>query len=190
MGKLRGIVAKIFLYVLFGLLVISFAFWGIGDIFRGRSFAPVVAQVGSEEITQEEYRRAFSSQFNQLRQMLGGNFDLQQAQSLGLPDQVLANLLTLRLFDAEQRALGLAVTEEQVRQQIFAIPAFQNEEGQFDRTRYERAMQMSQLTEAALVEQIEQEIVRNYILSSLLGGLAAPEQLAESLFSYRFEKRS
>jgi len=189
MGKLRGVVAKVFLYVLFGLLSLSFAIWGIGDIFRGRTAAPVVAEVGDEEITQAEFRRAFSSEFNRLRQMLGGSFDVQQAQALGLPDQVLADSLTRRLYEAEQRSLGLVVTEDQIRQEIFSIPAFQNEQGQFDRLRYEQALRMSQLTEGALVQQIEQEIIRNRILSGVLGGLSAPEQMAEALYIYRNETR-
>lgn len=189
MGKLRGIVAKIFLYVLFGLLSISFAIWGIGDIFRGRTSAPVVAEVGEHEITQEEYRRALSAEFNRLRQMLGGNFDIQQAQAVGLPDQVLADLVNRQLYQAEQQALGLRVTDDQIRKEIFSIPAFQNEQGQFDRMRYEQALRMSQLTEGALVAQLKQEMVRNRLLSGVIGGLEAPRAMVESLYSYRNERR-
>lgn len=189
MGKLRGIVAKIFLYVLFGLLIVSFAIWGIGDMFRGRTSAPVVAEIGDQEITQEEYRRALSAEFNRLRQMLGGSFDVDQAQALGLPDRVLADLLTRRLYLAEQRELGLIVSEEQVRREIFSVPAFQNEQGQFDRLRYEQALRSSQLTEGALVQQLEQEIVRNRILSGVIGGMETPEKMAAALFSYQQETR-
>src|SRR5690625_7942073 len=81
-------------------------------MFRGRTSAPVVAEIGDQEITQEEYRRALSAEFNRLRQMLGGSFDVDQAQALGLPDRVLADLLTRRLYLAEQRELGLIVSEE------------------------------------------------------------------------------
>lgn len=190
MGKLRGVVARIFLYVLFGLLIISFAIWGIGDMFQGRTSAPVVAEVGSQEITQEEYRRALGSEFNRLRQMFGGNFDMEQAQAVGLPEQVLADLLTRRLYQSEQRQLGLIVTEDQIRQEIFSIPAFQNEQGHFDRLRYEQALRMSQLTEGALVQQLEQEMIRNRILSAVLGGLEVPERMAEALFKYHQETRS
>ena len=90
---------------------------------------------------------------------------------------------------AAQQALGLIVTEDQIRQEIFTIPAFQNEQGQFDRMRYEQALRMSQLTEGALVQQIEQEVVRNRILSGVLGGMNAPEGMAESLYDYRNEAR-
>ena len=35
---------------LLGLLVVSFAIWGIGDVFRGGSRGSMVAQVGDVEI--------------------------------------------------------------------------------------------------------------------------------------------
>lgn len=189
MGKLRGIVAKILLYTLFALLILSFAVWGIGDMFRGRTSAPVVAEVGDMQITQEEYRRAFSAEYHRAQQLLGGSFDIQDAQSLGLPQQVLGDLIGRRLYDAEAERLGLAVTEEQIRQQIFAIPAFQNEFGQFDRFRYEQALRMNQLTEAGLVQRMSSDIARNRILSALASGLRAPQPLAEGLYRYRGETR-
>lgn len=189
MGKLRGIVAKILLYTLFGLLILSFAVWGIGDMFRGRTAAPVVAEIGDMQVTQEEYRRAFSAEYHRAQQLLGGNFDIQDAQSLGLPQQVLADLIGRRLYDAETDRLGLAVTEEQIRREIFAIPAFQNEFGQFDRFRYEQALRMNQLTEAGLVQRMQSDIARNRILSALVAGLRAPQPLAEGLYRYRGETR-
>lgn len=189
MGKLRGIVAKIFLYILFGLLIISFAVWGIGDMFRGRTPAPVVAEVGGMEVTQEEFRRSFGAEYNRLRQMLGGQFDIEQARSIGLPEQVLADLVSRRLYDAETERLNLAITEEQIRQEIFTIPAFQNEQGQFDRFRYEQVLRANQLTEARLVQQIQQEIARERILSALVSGLEAPQGLATGLYAHRGERR-
>jgi len=189
MGKLRGIVAKILLYSLFGLLILSFAVWGIGDMFRGRTAAPVVAEVGEMQVTQEEYRRAFSSEYHRAQQLLGGSFDIQDAQSLGLPQQVLGDLIGRRLYDAETERLRLTVTEEQIREEIFAIPAFQNEFGQFDRFRYEQALRMNQLTEAGLVQRMSSDIARGQILSALVSGLRAPQTLADGLYRYRGETR-
>lgn len=190
MGKLRGIVAKVFLYALFGLLILSFAVWGIGDMFRGRTAAPVVAEVGEQEVTQEEFRRAFSSEYNRLRQMLGGDFDIQQAQALGLPQQILSNLVDQRLYQAHARELGLTVTDDQVRQEIFSVPAFQNEQGEFDRFRYEQALRMGQLTEADLVQELHDEMLRSRLLSAVLGGMEAPTALAGGLYAYRNESRT
>src|SRR5690606_866212 len=55
MDKLRGIVAKIFIFVLFGLLILSFAIWGIGDMVRPTD-QPVVAEVGDGAVDEQVYR--------------------------------------------------------------------------------------------------------------------------------------
>ena len=48
-------VGKIIATMLFCILIVSFAIWGIGDIFR--TTAPtVVAQVGSTQISVEQFR--------------------------------------------------------------------------------------------------------------------------------------
>ena len=43
--------------ILMGMLVISFAIWGIADIFRGYGSQTLI-QVGETEITPQEYARA------------------------------------------------------------------------------------------------------------------------------------
>ena len=48
--KRRNLVTKIVTVVLFSLLILSFAVWGIGDIFRGGSKAQAVAEVGDTVI--------------------------------------------------------------------------------------------------------------------------------------------
>ena len=58
------------LAVLFGLIAISFAIWGIGDIFRGfgRSTA---AKVGNTEITIEQFRQNYNERLQQLARRVG-----------------------------------------------------------------------------------------------------------------------
>ena len=52
-----GWVAK----VLFGILVLSFAIWGIGDIFRAPHGGSTLAEVAGTDITVQEVSREFDS---------------------------------------------------------------------------------------------------------------------------------
>ncbi|MGL5137881.1 MAG: SurA N-terminal domain-containing protein, partial [Beijerinckiaceae bacterium] len=49
---------KLVLTVLFSILILSFAVWGIGDIFRG-GVNTAVARVGSVEVGSEAFRQQF-----------------------------------------------------------------------------------------------------------------------------------
>ena len=51
----QSLIGKLIIAVMFGFLIISFAVWGIGDIFRGYG-RNAVATVGKKEISIEQMR--------------------------------------------------------------------------------------------------------------------------------------
>src|SRR5215831_18029881 len=53
-----------------GFLVISFAIWGIGDIFRGFGRS-TVAKIGGAEITIEQFRTLYNDRLQQYSRQLG-----------------------------------------------------------------------------------------------------------------------
>src|SRR5271156_5603444 len=88
-----GIVVK----VLFGLLIISFGFWGIftrSPFFQDtKSPEAVVASVGDREIHVQQLQAACGPALERLRAQFGGALDLAQAKQLGVPDAVLNQLI-------------------------------------------------------------------------------------------------
>ena len=101
--------------VLLLLLVLSFAIWGIGDVFFGGVQNPTVATVGSSEISATELADAFNRSLNNLQQRLGGNIDREQAIQLGLMQQALQDLIARRLIDLRARDMGLTVADDTLR---------------------------------------------------------------------------
>ena len=59
--------------VVMGFLVISFAIWGIGDIFRGFG-RNAVASVGGTEISVEQFRQYYNDRIQQLGASPAGRF--------------------------------------------------------------------------------------------------------------------
>ena len=69
---LRGIhkassnwLGKAVLSVIMGLLIVSFAVWGIGDIFRGFG-QNSVAKIGGTEISIEQFRNYYTEKLQQI----------------------------------------------------------------------------------------------------------------------------
>ena len=58
---------RLVLTVIMGFLIISFAIWGIGDIFRGAT-SRTIATVGSESIGAEEFRNNFNRELQRVQQ--------------------------------------------------------------------------------------------------------------------------
>ncbi len=187
--QMRSKAAKAVTFLLFALLILSFAIWGIGDIFRVGGQAIVVAEVGDVKITQNEFSRDLSREMNTLRQRFGGEFDVAQAQALGIVDQILQQMITRALFEQKAEDLRMMVGDDQVRAYIFELPVFQDELGRFDRLRFEQILRSNSLSEAQFVATLADDIKRQQIIEAITGASAAPRVLAEALYAYQQERR-
>ena len=92
-------VAKIFI----ALLVMSFAVWGIADIFNGYGGRDI-ATIGTTKISGEEFRQAYETQVSNMSRRFGRRLTTQQAQQLRIDQQVLSTLIgTAALNQQAQR---------------------------------------------------------------------------------------
>ena len=142
--------------VLLLLLVVSFAIWGIGDIFYGGSQNPTVATVGDAEIPASELADAFNRAVANLQRRLGPEFDREQAIQLGVMQQALQELIGQRLIALRANDMGLAVSDEALRTLVTEDPVFQTG-GQFDRTRFDQLLRANGLSEDAYLASLRQQ---------------------------------
>src|SRR2546421_11006515 len=133
-----------------GFLVISFAIWGIGDIFRGFGRS-TVAKVGRTEITVEQFRSFYNERLRQFSQQVGRPISMDQARAMGLDRLVIGQLISEIVLDETARKLGLNLSDDEVAKQITSDPAFQGPNGQFDRFTFEQRIRSAGYTEARFV---------------------------------------
>ena len=77
----QTLVGKVIASIFFGALIVSFAIWGIGDIFRGFGRS-TVAKVGGTEITVEQFRLIYNDRLQQIGQQVGRPVTPDQARAL------------------------------------------------------------------------------------------------------------
>src|SRR5918994_5882135 len=174
--------------ILLLLLVVSFAIWGIGDVFFGGAQNPTVATVGSSEISASELADAFNRSLNNLQQRLGSNIDREQAIQLGLMQQALQGLIARRLIDLRARDMGLTVADDTLLRLVTDDPVFQSA-GRFDRDRFEQLLRANGMTEQGYLASLRQDVVRSTLTSSLAGPVAVPATLVDAIYRYRNEER-
>jgi peptidyl-prolyl cis-trans isomerase D len=174
--------------VFLGLLILSFAVWGIGDVFTGGS-GDAVAEVGELEVTTQELDDSFRRSLNSLQQQSSEPVSRQDAIALGLLEQTLQSLAAQRLLDAEADELGLTSPDEAVRRLIAEEPAFQVD-GQFDRERFRMLLRQNGLDEDAFAEQLRAERTRNALTGAVRPPVGLPEALTQPLVDRLAEVRS
>ena len=163
--------------VLMGLLVVSFAVWGIGG-FQGYG-AGTLATVGEEEVTVPEFSRLYQ-QYQRSAQAAGGEVQ---------PAQVLDRLLLDAALDDQARSYNLGVSDGALADEIRQDPSFQGTAG-FDRERYELTLQSAGIRRRDYESDIRQAMVRQQIAGAVGAGIDAPQPLLEALYRFRNEERA
>src|SRR5215470_3496487 len=106
------------------------------------SSGDTIATVEGREITSGEFRRTYQAQLQAYRNAYGANVSEQLLKQLGIDQQILQQMVDEQAALAEADRLGIQVSDDEVRQRIFAIPAFQ-ENGHFiGDQRYQQLLKM------------------------------------------------
>ncbi len=170
------------------MIILSFAVWGVGDIFRGRTSNTVVT-VGDIEIAGTELSREFRRQLGQMQQMFGGTLDAEQARNLGLDNQALNVLVSRALYDLESENLGLAVSDDVIKDAIQSNPNFHNQAGVFDRGVFNSVISQMGYGEQRFIALMRAEIIRSQLLGSLVSAVPTPKFAVDALYRHREERR-
>jgi peptidyl-prolyl cis-trans isomerase D len=192
MQWIRGRAGSIVVKILFGLLIISFGFWGIytrSDYYHEHSPDTVVATVGGEGIRADALQQALAPTLERLRAQFGTSIDARQVKQLGILDTVLGQLIDRSLLDQETQRLGLEVSDEAVRGAIYENPAFRGPDGKFDRQLFAQALTINRISEDQLVARLRHDIPRSDLLQSITAGIGVPRPVVDVLYRYRNEKR-
>ena len=186
---IRSRASGIVVQILFGLLIVTFALWGIGDIFRGRAADTSVATVGDEKIDANEVQAALRRQVDRMRQMTNSTLTEEQIKELDLVNTTMNEVVNQHLLDLEAKRLGLAVNDDAVRQAIVDNPAFHGASGQFDRNIYLQLLQANRMTDQQYESLLRSDMIRNRIVATVTDGAGAPAPLVDALWQSRGERR-
>jgi len=172
-----------------GFLVISFAIWGIGDIFRGFGRS-TVAKIGRTELTVEQFRTLYNDRLQQFSRQLGRPITTDQARSTGLDRVVIGQIFSEMLLDERARTLGLTLSDAEVAKLITNDPAFRGPNGEFNRFLFEQTIRNAGYTEARFVAEQRRQALRRELAGTIAAGLEAPKALVEALNRFQNEQRT
>lgn len=135
---------KRFVYVILGLIVLPFAFFGVSS-YRQSGNVESPASVNGVKVSAQELDNSLRQQQEQLRQRLGPSFDAAMFDTPEMKRAVLDNLIAQHLLVERAKSAGLTVADDQIAQLIGSIAAFQAD-GKFDKKRYETVLANNNLS--------------------------------------------
>lgn len=187
---IRSKTASLVVKLLAGLLIISFAAWGIQDIIGTSASELTVAKVGDTEIDPQEFDYELSRETQRLRQVFGGQLTEEQINNLGIGNAVLQRMINDAALAEKAADMGLLVSDDQVTRAIHNDKTFHGFDGTFSRQRFNEVMRANGFPENVYIERVRADIALRQVLGAVDNAPAAPKKLTEMLRAYRFEKRS
>lgn len=173
---------------LMGLLVISFAVWGVNDVFTGFSTTSV-ATVGGEPIEADRYQMAVDQKIQDFSQRLGQPITRAEAHKYGLDVSTLSELIGLKAFDIGAKQSGLAVGDDVVGANITQDPSFTGTFGKFDRQGFDLTLQRMGLSERSFIEDRRNFLVRMQLNGALEAANEVPTSMLDAITRFQGETR-
>ncbi|MEN9874488.1 MAG: hypothetical protein RL186_1385, partial [Pseudomonadota bacterium] len=175
--------------IIIGLLVISFAVWGLSDVFTGGG-AGGVAKVAGQSITQADYRAEFDRLLKRAKTEAKRDISTEEARKQGLDNAVLERMVGDRAFGAFVKSLGLGPAKSVVQNEIAKVPGFQNPVSQrFDQTTYLQALQENNYTPQTFEASVRNDLARQALSLAASSGLRAPRAFSSQTLAFGTEQR-
>jgi len=169
---LRKGATSLYVKLFFIIIIIVFIFWGIGSFTSERK--NLVAKVNGIPITLKEFQEYYNFQISRLKQTFG-EISSKDLANLKLKEQVLEELIKLKLLEDQAENLKIRITPVEVTYAISQIPSFQ-ENGKFSPTKYQYILRELGISP----EFFEKLIKSDLIYQRLKFLLTAPIMVSES----------
>jgi peptidyl-prolyl cis-trans isomerase D len=156
----------------------------------GASASDVVASVNGTDIRGLDYQRRYQNQIQAYRQQYGGSINEQLLRQLGIDQQILQQMVDEQAALAEAQRQGIRVSDEELAQQIFSIPALQ-ENGRFiGEQRYEQllASQYPPITKSDFEQSLRRSLMIDKLRSAVTDWIAVSDTDLEREYRNRNEK--
>lgn len=173
------------------LVVLTFVVFYIPDFLTtstGAAPSQVLADVNGSPITVGTFTRRYAAQMNAYRQAYGGQMNEQLLRQLGIDRQIVQQLVDEEAMVADARRQGLTVSDDEVRERIVNMPAFQ-EGGRFiGEQRYRQVLQFN--TPPFTTTEFEDNLRRALLIEKLRTAVAGFITVTDAEVADEYRRRN
>lgn len=180
-----GLVAKLLL----GLLIASFAVWGIADVFQGFGRG-TLATVGEEDITPQQFERVLRTDLDALSQEIGRRVTFEDARREGYDRLVLSKLIGQAALAQDARDMKLGLSLDDAVADLKADPDFKGADGKFAHVEFQNFLSRLGLSESQFMKLRIEDQLRKQISGAILAATAAPQAFIDVRNKWDNESRS
>ncbi len=168
MDRLREGANSIVIKIILSLIMLSFVFAGVSSYLVGGS-NNAAANVDGVKISRASFEQAYQNERNRMQSQLGEYFSNLLADPnyvASFRRSVLDRMVNDVLLEEHAKSLGLRISDEQVKEEIFAMPAFQSD-GKFDQEMYLSALRRAGYSADSFASYMRSDLLRQQLMDAV-----------------------
>lgn len=175
--------------VLIGLLVVSFAIFGVNDAFKG-NYTNDVVRAGSRHVSGPDFRREFDNFRKGAEEQTKRPISVEEAAEAGLDRRLMEEIATRESFGEMLRKIGIHPSDRLMESELRKIPAFFDQvSGAFDKALYQQRLGENGLTPARFETLLRDQIAESHTAAAMVNGLRVPRAYGALTAIYEMEAR-
>ena len=184
---IRNNAQGVLVWIVVGLIVVSFALFGLGSYLSGASKV-VAASVNDVEISSTELTRAYQNYQERLRKMFGDQYRPEMFTTARVKNEVLQGLITEEVMNQMMYEQGYSASAEQVLERIKKYEAFQDD-GVFSAKRYKEVLSAQRMNGEAFENDLSRDIASQQIRTAISTSAFLTEKEKATLAALQNQKR-
>ena len=174
-------------WIVVGLIVVSFALFGLGSYLSGASKI-VAASVNDVEISSTALTRAYQNYQERLRKMFGDQYRPEMFGTAKVKNEVLQGLITQEVMNQMLSEQGYMAAPEQVFAKITKYEAFQDN-GVFSAKRYKDVLAAQRINEDAFENDLSRDIASQQLRTAISTSAFLTSKEKRTLAALQNQKR-
>ena len=139
---LRNKAQSTFIQIIVVIIALVFIFWGVGTNMSGSREAAIL--VNDEEVSFQEFQKAYDRAYERFSDQFGGNVPKGLAETLGIKEQVISQLIQTTLLRQGAERMGIIISAEEIQTIIKGMVQFQSN-GAFSMEQYKDVLSANRL---------------------------------------------
>ena len=161
--------------VLIFVIIIAFGFGGFGGGFSTGN-QNNIAKINNTNISTQDFMD-YLNQSGLSQQVIKGNIDK------NVIEELLSSLISMTLLDLEIKDLDLFLTQEVIAEKLKKNKSFQDENGKFQRTLYEKFLLTNGMSAAIYEIKLKNNVLQKELFTYISGGAKSPKFLVNKYFT-------
>ena len=162
------------------LMIIPFVFWGMGSMFSGGN-SNNIAKINNTNISTEDF-------IDYINNSNIPNQTIRENINKNIIEDMLSALISTTLLDLEIKNFNMLITENTLLNKIKTNQNFYNENGQFERMKYEKFLLENNQSAPAFETKLKERELQKNLFDYVGAGTTSPKFLIKKLFEEENKK--